>query len=204
MSPIVRLLVPQKLEVALYSALGFAVLVGLNAYKLWSYYISSVSFSEIEKVRDFASIAYYRVLEWEMLIDPRLADFSAWVVVGGIAMAIVLVAQNVINDAETEHAIEKNARTDRLKTVERRDFVMRWLFRVSGVVLLLVWLRIFFGSVLKFMSVLFFYGVANLNQPISYWYIALSIVTVGLGLYIIAVCTRLIFLRIRLFEVEAR
>lgn len=186
----------------LYGSAGFALMLAINAGKLWSYYISSVSYDEVQKARDFSEMMYFRFLEWESYIDPRLADFTAWIVVGGIAMAILLIAQNAIEDAETEYAIEKRTNTPAFRASERRDYFLRWLFRFSGVILMLVWLRVFFESTLGLASALFFYGAANLDRWSSIWNLSLSIFLSAVGIYGVAVCARLIMLRIRVFEVE--
>jgi hypothetical protein len=199
MRPIIKLIKPDLTEFSLYVAVGFGILVLSNIQKLYDYFAAGVSFETIRYTNDFAYEIESRLLGLEAKIDPRFADFTVWLIVGFISVMVMLYAQRVIQEAEEERIYAKLIKDNRTKKHQITDYLMRVAVRTTGLILLFMWLRIYFGAVFVTLSKSFFENATKLPSPVALLVILVSVLLSAVCLYAFAICFRLIALKTRVF-----
>lgn len=199
MRPIIKLLKPDYSEIALYSSIGFALLVVGNIQRLWDYTTGGL---DAELAFSYTSVAgrlQEKLLTFEAGIDPRFADFTAWLVVGLLAVVLISVGQKFIELGGEDIKTTKKLKNTKFHKTQKQESITRWLLRFAGIILLIIWTRLFFGFAYLEISEIFFNAAVDILDVYSLIAIIYTIFLTGFGLYVFAICARLIALRIRIF-----
>lgn len=200
MRPIIKLIKPDLTEVVLYVSIGFGLLVLNNLQKFWAYLSSGVSFDEAFAYNDLALQLQNKMLEFESSIDPRLADFTVWMIIGVISISVILIAQKVLGDTTDELKQVSKLRKTRFGGIVTHEAAYRFALRAAGLILITIWFRMFFGFLFSNLSQVFFESCINILNIKSLLLIISTVMISGLGIYIFAICLRLMTLRIRIFS----
>ncbi len=200
MRPLIKLIKPDLYEFMLYMAMGLVLLLISGYGMIYQYYANGLSAESVLLNNNFALMVQQRILGLESLIDPRIADFTAWLVIGFISVGVILLAQNTIEVFEEEAT---NVRLIRNKDTKKRqiiDDVSNLGVRLSGIFLLFIWVKIFFGAIYSLLSEMFAKSAIELPALSAFLYFFGSIVLMAISLYAFAICFRLIALKTRVFK----
>lgn len=192
------LILPAKSEFLLYGALALFLLVMQNISRYWSYF-SGVKFEEVKNASSASGQLQYWILNAESKFDPRIADFLVWMLLGMVAISAVLFIQSNVRNANDERTLLEHMRNPKTKTHELEVFSLKIATRVAAFIGLLVYLRIFLGSINTSLTSLFFVSSLSLNDPISWLWLFLSVALFALALYVFALFGRVLFLKTRVF-----
>jgi hypothetical protein len=199
MKPIYKLILPDNNEILLYSGLGLGLLVFNNIQKYWAYFSSDTSFDNVVQYNNIALMLQQFLINIELKIDPRLADFTAWMIIGFISIIVVMGAQKVLGDSERDIEQANKLGKTRFGRIVKTETTYRIALRLAGIVLTLIWFRLFFGAIFNALSNLFFEASVNILGLQAILILYTTLLT-GLGLYIFAICFRLVTLKIRVFS----
>ena len=192
------LILPAKSEFLLYGALALFLLVMQNISRYWSYF-SGVKFEEVKNASSASGQLQYWILNAESKFDPRIADFLVWMLLGMLAISAVLFIQSNVRNANDERTLLEHMRSPKTKTHELEVFSLKIATRVAAFIGLLVYLRIFLGSINTSLTSLFFVSSLSLNDPISWLWLFVSVALFALALYVFALFGRVLFLKTRVF-----
>jgi hypothetical protein len=200
MSPLVKLIKPTTSEVILFISLGVSLLFLSNIQRFWDFLSNGVSIQDVtNQTENIATGLQTSLLQIEAKIDPRFADFTVWLIIGAISISIVLYLQHLLEDTTQEIAYTQNIANDSYKVREWTSYVSKAALRLAGFFLLILLVRIYVGSVFSELSDAFFISLANPASVMSWVTIGSAILFTALGLYAMAICVRLLTLRIRVF-----
>lgn len=199
MSPIKKLIKPDTTEIILYLGIGFGMLVVNNIQKFWSYLSSGADIEQVITYSDAAFEVQQKLLDLEAGIDPRLADFTVWMIIGVLSISTVFIAQKVLGDSSEEIRRASMLRKTHYKKIVTQETAYRLALRIAGILLFLIWFRLFFGSIFSRLSDLFLDASLNLFS-LQVIYLPFTVIFAGLGIYVFAICARLIALKIRVFN----
>ena len=193
------LIIPTKSEYLLYLASALFLLVAQNVSRYWSYF-SGVSFEELKYASSFGGRIEYWILESEAKFDPRIADFFVWMLLGMIAISVVLFVQSNIRNANDERDLLEHMRNPQNRTHELEVFSLKIATQVAAFIGILIYARIFLGSINTGLTSLFFASSLSLNHPDSWLWLFVSIVLLAAALYVFAILGRIMFLKTRVFN----
>ena len=193
------LLLPTKSEYFLYVAVSVFLLFVQNVARFWSYF-SGVSFEEVKNANSIGSRIEFWILDTEAKIDPRIADFTVWLLIGMVAISLVLFIQSNLRNANDERDLLEHMRNPNTKAHELEVFSLKIATQVAAFIGLVIYIRIFLGSINPPLTTLFFVSSLSLNQPSSWLWLLMSIAVFGLSLYVIAILARVMLLRARIFN----
>ena len=199
MKPIYKLILPDKNEILLYSGIGFALLVFNNFQKYWAYLSDGASFDSVVAYNNLALMLEQFLINIELRIDPRLADFTIWMIIGFVSIMIVMGAQKVLGDSERDIEQATKLSKTRFGRIVKAETTYRIALRLAGIILTLIWFRLFFGAIFNALSNLFFEASVNILGLQAILILYTTLLT-GLGLYVFAICFRLVTLKIRVFS----
>lgn len=191
-----NLLLPSKSELVLYPALAIFLLVAQNISRYWSYF-SGVSFEQVKNASSLGSRLEFWLLNSEAKIDPRIADFFVWMLLGMVVISVILFAQSNLRNANDERELLEHMRNPQSRTHELEVFSLKVATRVAAFIALLIYVRIFLGSINASMTSLFFTSSLSLNEVSSWLWLVLSVVLFSVSLYVFVILTRVMFLRVR-------
>jgi hypothetical protein len=198
LNEIKTLILPAKSEILLYSATALFLLIAQNISRYWSYF-SGVKFEEVKNASSASGQLQYWILNSEAQIDPRIADFLVWMLLGMVAISLVLFIQSNIRNANDERTLLEHMRSPKTKTHELEVFSLKIATRVAAFIGLLVYVRIFLGSINPALTSLFFTSSLSLNDVASWLWLVVSTALFALALYVFAVFGRVLFLKSRVF-----
>lgn len=197
MKPFVKLIVPEKAEIFLYVSIGLGVLLLENVRRFWLYFGGR----EADTLSETGGIEM-QLSNWftnaEARLDPRIADFLVWMLIGCIVFALFEYIVASIRTTDEEVTLLQNTKSARSKTQEFRTFMAKLATRIAGVIGLLFWTVIFLRGVNPSLSKLFFVNATSITDPISWLWIALSVVAMAASLYAFVIAVRVIMLRPRI------
>jgi hypothetical protein len=200
MQPIIKLIKPTVSEALLFLTVGASLLFISNYKRFWDFLSNGVSINDVtEQTDNFATALQNSFLNFESHIDPRFADFTVWMIIGAISITTVLFLQHLLEDTTEEIEYTHNITNEKYKVREWTSYLSKAALRVSGLFLLIFILRIYVGAVFSELSDAFFISLANPASIMSWLTIVITIVFSTIGLYAMAICLRLITLRIRVF-----
>lgn len=192
------LILPAKSEFLLYGALSLFLLVMQNVSRYWSYF-SGVKFEEVKNASSASGQLQLWILDAEAKLDPRIADFFVWMLLGMVAISVVLFIQSNVRNANDERTLLEHMRNPKTKTHELEVFSLKIATRVAAFIGVIVYLRIFLGSINPSLTSLFFVSSLTLNEAASWLWLAVSIALFALALYVFAIFGRVLFLKTRVF-----
>jgi hypothetical protein len=193
------LILPTKSELLLYGAAALFLLVAQNISRYWSYF-SGVKFEEVKNANTASGQVQYWILNTEAKIDPRIADFFVWMLLGMIAISLVLFVQSNLRNANDERTLLEHMRNTKTKTHELEVFFLKVATRVAAAIGLLIYLRIFLGSINPSLMSLFFTSSLSLNEIASWLWLVVSIALFAAALYVFAILGRTMFLKTRVIN----
>ena len=188
---------PEKDEVLLYLVVALGVLLVINAKRLWELLYAGVSLDELIQTNDVSWQVQSFLYSVEAAIDPRLADFTVWMIIGILSVVTIIFAQHVIEDTTQEIRLSQQMPTLELKAQATKDYVIKILVRLSGLALCIIWVRIFVGEVYNQLSQVFFESITSLPDVYSIIALPYTLVLTAIGIYTITICVRLIALKTR-------
>ena len=109
------------------------------------------------------------------------------------------MAQKVLGDSSEEIRRASMLRKTQYKKMVTQETAYRLALRIAGILLFLIWFRLFFGSIFSGLSDLFLDASLNLLS-LQVIYLPFTVIFAGLGIYVFAICARLIALKIRVFS----
>lgn len=193
------LLLPAKSEYLLYSAVAVFLLIAQNIGRYWSYF-SGVSFEEVKNASSIGGRIEFWILDAEAKIDPRIADFFVWMLLGMVAISLVLFVQSNFRNANDERDLLEHMRNPKNMAHELEIFSLKIATQLAAFIGLLIYLRIFLGSINPSLTTLFFTSSLSLNEPSSWLWLVVSVVAFALSLYVIAIIARVMLLKTRVFN----
>ena len=192
------LLLPTKSELFLYPAIALLLLTFQNISRYWSYF-SGVKFEDVKNASNLGSQIEYWVLDNESKIDPRIADFIVWVLLGMAVISVILFIVNNVRKAKEEQDLLHYVQNPLTKRHELEAFSLKIAIRITAVISFLVYLRIFFGSINVALCSLFFVSSLSLNNLTSLLWLVACIVLFALAAYAFTIFARIITLKSRVF-----
>lgn len=197
MKPFLKLIIPEKAELFLYASIALGVLLLENVRRFWLFFGGT----EADSLSASGGIEM-QLSNWftnaEARLDPRIADFLVWMLIGCIVFALFEYIVASIRTTDEEVELLQNTKSMRGKTQEFRTFMAKLATRIAGVIGLLFWVVIFLRAINPALSKLFFVNATSITDPISWLWIVLSVVGMALSLYIFVVAARVIMLRPRI------
>lgn len=191
-----NLLLPSKSELLLYPALAIFLLVAQNIGRYWSYF-SGVSFEQVKNASSLGSRIEFWLLDGEAKIDPRIADFFVWMLLGMVVISVILFVQSNLRNANDERELLEHMRNPQSRTHELEVFSLKVATRVAAFIALLIYLRVFLGSINAALTSLFFTSSLSLNEPSSWFWLLASALLYSIAIYVFVLLTRIMFLRVR-------
>lgn len=194
-----NLLLPSKSELLLYPALAIFLLVAQNIGRYWSYF-SGVSFEQVKNASSLGSRIEFWLLDGEAKIDPRIADFFVWMLLGMVVISVILFVQSNLRNANDERDLLEHMRNPQNRTHELEVFSLKIATQVAAFIGMLIYARIFLGSINTGLTSLFFASSLSLNHPVSWLWLFVSIALLAAALYVFAILGRIMFLKTRVFN----
>ena len=189
-------MLPSKSELILYPALAVFLLVAQNVGRYWSYF-SGVSFEQVKNASSLGSRLEFWLLDNEAKIDPRIADFFVWMLLGMVVISVILFVQSNVRNANDERELLEHMKNPKSRTHELEVFSLKIATRVAAAIALLIYARIFLGALNAGLTGPFFTSSLSLDEISSWLWLIVSIVLFSLALYVFVVLTRVMFLRVR-------
>lgn len=200
MQPLIKLIKPTVSEAILFLTVGASLLFVSNYKRFWDFLSNGVSINDVtDQTENIALGLQNSLLNVEAHIDPRFADFTVWMIIGAVSIMTVLFLQHLLEDTTEEIEYTHKIRNESYKVREWTSYLSKATLRLAGVFLLIFILRIYLGAVFSELSDAFFISLAKPASIMSWVTIAITIVFSAIGLYAMAICLRLITLRIRVF-----
>jgi hypothetical protein len=193
------LILPTKSEYILYPALALFLLIAQNVGRYWSYF-SGVSFEQVKNANSVGGQIEYWVLNAESKLDPRIADFFVWMLLGMVAISLVLFIQSNFRNANDERNLLEHMRSPKNKAHELEVFSLRIATQVAAFIGLLIYLRIFLGSINTSLTSLFLTSSLSLTDPASWLWLVVSIVAFAFSLYVFTLLARVMLLKARILN----
>lgn len=198
MRPFLKLVIPEKAESVLFISLSLVLLVLQNIKLLWLS-LGGNDAASLSTTSDLSEVVSSHYLTFEANLDPRIADFIVWMLVGSIVFALFSYLMAVLKSTSDEVELVHYYRSPKGRAHEVNVFISKFAMRAVGVFGLLVWTVLFLKSINPTFTKLFFTSVTTLNDPASWLWLGLSIVVMAIALYVFAICARIIVLRPRVF-----
>jgi hypothetical protein len=200
MQPLIKLIKPTFSEVLLFLAVGTSLLFLSNYQRFWEFLSNGVSINDVtDQTDNIATVLQNAFLNFESHIDPRFADFTVWMIIGVISITTVLFLQHLLEDTTEEIEYTHKITNETYKVREWTSYLSKAALRLAGVFLLIFFLRLYVGAMFSELSDAFFISLAKPASIMSWVTIVTTIVFSAIGLYAMAICLRLITLRIRVF-----
>lgn len=200
MQPLIKLIKPTVSEALLFLTVGVSLLFLSNYRRFWDFLSNGVSINDVtEQTDNIATALQNSLLNLESHIDPRFADFTIWMIIGAISITTVLFLQHLLEDTTQEIEYTHKIRNESYKVREWTSYVSKAALRLAGLFLLMLILRVYVGAMFSELSDAFFISLAKPASIMSWVTIVITIAFTAIGLYAMAICLRLITLRIRVF-----
>lgn len=198
MKPFLKLIIPEKAELILFISLGLILLVVQDAQILWLALGGSDAVS-IDTGNNLGAHISYRYHIFEDTLDPRIADFVVWMLIGSIMFTIVSYVIAAAKSASDEAELVHYYRSPKGRSHELNAFFSKIAMRAVGVFGFIVWLVVFIQAINPALTKSFFVSATNLGDASSWLWLVVSVVAMAMALYVFAIFARIVALRPRVF-----
>lgn len=200
MKSIVKLIIPDKIEMIFYPVVAFAVLV-VNNYKNFIEYIKNeVGVVSVENTNSLLKPAVDAIDSWQQSINPRYFDILAWLIIGLFLITIVMVIDFIVGNISDERSLLGQINNTSNRHNEIKYYLTRVALSLSAGVGLLIFLTVFLSKILPATSYLFYANLAVFDLFSSLVILTGCVLVLAVSLYVFAVLIRLILLRPRVFK----
>jgi hypothetical protein len=193
MKHFLNLILPEKLEVLLWLALGLIALIVLNVGRFTSWVTNSPGMPSVDIIGK-----YLRRLD--DFLDPRLIDFFVWVLAGIAVFLLFSVIIALFKTAGDEVSTIRYYKSPVGRYHEIMVFLTKSAIRLFGFICVIFWLNLFTKSINPILSDLFYESVTTFFKSTFVWFsVIFAVVTYSAYLYLLAIISRILVLRIRVF-----
>ena len=198
MKPLLKLILPEKAEVVVFVSIGFLLLLAQNIKRFWVFF-DGTSVNALSETGGLDTQVSNFFINLEARVDPRVADFLVWVLVGSVVFALFSYVFAAYKSASDEVELVHYYRSPQGRAHEINAFITKIAVRLAGVVGIVIWLAIFLKNINPSLTKLFFTSATTLDDPASWLWIVLSVVLFAASLYLFAILVRIIALKPRVF-----
>jgi hypothetical protein len=198
MKPLLKLIVPEKAEIVVFISISLLLLLIQNIKRFWVFF-DGTSIDTLTQTGGLDTQISNFFTNLEARIDPRIADFLVWVLVGSVVFALFSYVVAALKSASDEAELVHYYKSPKGRAHEINAFITKVAVRLAGIIGIVIWLVIFLKNINPSLTKLFFTSATNLSDPASWLWIVLSIVMFAGSLYVFAILVRVIALKPRIF-----
>jgi lipid-A-disaccharide synthase-like uncharacterized protein len=196
MKHFLNLILPEKLEVLLWSVIGFVSLLILNVGRLVSWITDSSGTQNVDFIGKY-------LFKLDNLVDPRLIDFMVWVLAGIAVFLLFSILVAIFKTAGEEASILHYYKSPVGRYHEAVVFLSKGAVRLFGIMCVVFWLNFFINNVNPYGSDIFYTSITTIVKDAFSWLaLILSVALYSAYLYLLAITARFITLKIRVFGDE--
>jgi hypothetical protein len=197
MKQLFRLVIPKKAEVFVFISGGLLLLLLQNIKHIWSTLSGGAAVLDPNTLGTGNTfVNHLKSLEGQ--INPRLVDFTVWLLLGCFAYIVISFLVALLKSADDEVELIHYYKFPKGRSHEINAFLTKLALRFAGLLGIVVWLSIFLKTVNPYLTQLFFTST-TLNEPASWLWLPYALVFYAASLYLFAVLIRLVFLKPRVF-----
>lgn len=190
-----KLLIPQKLEVFVFSLFGFIFILLVNVQNFWAAMTSQTVYVTTPKINP--------INDWligiQSNINPKIIDFIVWLLIGSLVFILASTIMAMVKNTEDEVEILHYYRTPKGRGHEAVAYLTKIAVRIAGILGLIVWLDFFIYNFNPWLTKIFYSSVTNLNDFSSWLWVFLTIFFMSICIYVCAIFIRISALKIRIF-----
>jgi hypothetical protein len=197
MNPIIKLIIPERSEIILYSSFSLFLLLVQNV-KRFQLIFKGETVAIANKTEPTANFFKSLLEDVEQKINPRIIDFLLWIIIGSILFFLISLMVAVIKSAHDEIEVLHYYKNPKNKAHEIHILLTKLAIRLISLIGLIIWMSIFLKTVNPNLVNQFFALVIDLKDPLSWVWLPLTVAAYSICLYLFAILLRLIALKQRI------
>jgi len=197
-----RLLLPEKAELLVYFSLGLLLLLLQNVRRIWTVLNGKTAVINTH-ILGTNNILVIHFKNFENGISPEVVSFAVWLLIGCIVYIFISFIIAILKSTEDEAELVHYYKFPNGKNHEINAFLTKVAVRIAGVICLILWISLFLKTINPYVNRTLYFAFNSTKEIHELVKIPLVFILYVVCLYLFAVITRLIFLKIRIFGQES-